>query len=111
MAASSAYEDDFEVNKPLTPQGDAQNIELGAVGGQVKSVQNAYDEDTATQADQNAPPPPPPYCMRVLAWFPLRYANWLGGIGLLAAVILDLIFSKQVQSSPHNSKRFLLFIT
>lgn len=105
---ASAYDDDIEVNKPLTPQGD---VELGGVGGQVQSVQKAYDENMATQSNQNAAPPPPPYCMRILNWFPLRYASWLGGIVLLAGVIMDFIFN-QVESdrtcpfsSPHVSPR------
>jgi len=98
MAASAyeskAYDDDLEVNKPLTPDAASQNVELGVVGGQIASVQKVYDEETATQANQHAPPPPPPFCIRILNWFPIRYACWLGGIVLMVGVIMDFIFNK-----------------
>ena len=102
--ANSAYDDDVEVNKPLTPVSGQGNVELGAIGGQVQSVQNAYDEETAAQSNQHAAPPPPPYCVRILNWFPIRYASWLGGIVLLAGVILDFIFN-QVRSSIRCSEK------
>merc|ERR1712083_71968 len=56
--------------------------------------QKDYNENMATQSNQNAAPPPPPYCMRVLNWFPIRYASWLGGIVLMAGVIMDFFFNQ-----------------
>jgi len=99
--ANSAYEDDLDVNKPLTPNSQSPNkdVQLGGAGGHKESPQNihnAYDEDMAPQANQNqnAAPPPPHYCVRVINWFPIRYASWIGGIVLLVGLILDFIFNK-----------------
>merc|ERR1719219_1274082 len=58
------------------------------------AVANDYEEQAKTQQDHNEAPPPPPFCLKLLAWFPIRMAALIGGGLLLLCPILDFIFSK-----------------
>merc|ERR1719510_2878666 len=60
----------------------------------MNQVANDYEEQAKTQQDHNEAPPPPPFCLKLLAWFPIRMAALIGGGLLLLCPILDFIFSK-----------------
>merc|ERR1719295_2469797 len=59
----------------------------------MNQVANDYEEQAKTQQDHNEAPPPPPFCLKLLAWFPIRMAALIGGGLLLLCPILDFIFS------------------
>ena len=101
--ADNAYDDqDASDKQPLAQNagGSGNDIEsavqMGAVGAQAMGgkIQNAYDEETADQKDQHEAPPPPPFCLKLMNWFPLRLFCFIGGVGLIACLILDFIFNR-----------------
>merc|ERR1719433_567066 len=59
----------------------------------MNQVANDYEEQAKTQQDHNAPPPTPNWCLKVIAWFPIRMAALIGGALLLICPILDIFFS------------------
>jgi len=57
-------------------------------------MQSDYNESAKTQSDQHEAPPPPTFCIKLMNWFPIRLFAFGGGVLLLVAPILDLLFSK-----------------
>jgi len=57
----------------------------------MNQAQNEYEESAKTQQDHNERPPPPPFCIKLMNWFPIRLAAFVGGVLLLACPILDFI--------------------